>query len=249
MSLATDYDPLVVGTITGHNPKRIPHDHAIERASKAHYIPPNKRVTTTDPRKTLFVGRLDHHTTEDQLIKLFEAYGRLNHVKLVRCKVTGLSRGYGFVTFERTYAAANAYRHAHRHVLNDRPILVDYEFARTLRGWVPRRLGGGFGGQKTSGQLRFGCRDRRFISDASESRSKEDAGHHNSRHGKDSSRSEARSHHRPRAASPSTSSSRSRSSRSARDDRPESHRSSAFKHPSSSSSSSHSSHRSHHHRR
>ena len=29
-------------------------------------------------------------------------------------------------------------------------------------GWVPRRLGGGFGGKKESGQLRFGGKDRPF---------------------------------------------------------------------------------------
>ncbi|RUS30496.1 hypothetical protein BC938DRAFT_479312, partial [Jimgerdemannia flammicorona] len=31
-----------------------------------------------------------------------------------------------------------------------------------MSGWVPRRLGGGFGGRKESGQLRFGARDRPF---------------------------------------------------------------------------------------
>lgn len=31
-----------------------------------------------------------------------------------------------------------------------------------LPGWIPRRLGGGFGGKKESGQLRFGGKDRPF---------------------------------------------------------------------------------------
>lgn len=35
-------------------------------------------------------------------------------------------------------------------------------FFRTLKGWIPRRLGGGFGGKKESGQLRFGGRSRPF---------------------------------------------------------------------------------------
>lgn len=42
-------------------------------------------------------------------------------------------------------------------------ILIDREFGRTMRGWKPRRLGGGFGGQKESGQLRFGCRYRQWV--------------------------------------------------------------------------------------
>lgn len=33
---------------------------------------------------------------------------------------------------------------------------------RLLKGWKPRRLGGGFAGKKESGQLRFGGRDRPF---------------------------------------------------------------------------------------
>lgn len=33
---------------------------------------------------------------------------------------------------------------------------------RTIKGWKPRRLGGGFGGQRQSGQLRFGCIARPF---------------------------------------------------------------------------------------
>lgn len=31
-----------------------------------------------------------------------------------------------------------------------------------MKGWKPRRLGGGFGGRKESGQLRFGGRARPF---------------------------------------------------------------------------------------
>ncbi|KAK9700748.1 hypothetical protein QE152_g31050 [Popillia japonica] len=38
----------------------------------------------------------------------------------------------------------------------------DFECERLLKGWKPRRLGGGFGGNKESGQLRFGGRDRPF---------------------------------------------------------------------------------------
>lgn len=33
---------------------------------------------------------------------------------------------------------------------------------RTMKGWKPRRLGGGFGGKRESGQLRFGGISRPF---------------------------------------------------------------------------------------
>merc|ERR1712176_837809 len=46
--------------------------------------------------------------------------------------------------------------------LDDSVLFVDYENSHNMKGWVPRRLGGGFGGDKKSGQLRFGGRDRPF---------------------------------------------------------------------------------------
>lgn len=39
---------------------------------------------------------------------------------------------------------------------------ISFVYFRTLKGWKPRRLGGGFGGKKESGQLRFGGRARPF---------------------------------------------------------------------------------------
>lgn len=46
--------------------------------------------------------------------------------------------------------------------IDNSEIIVEREAERVLQGWKPRRLGGGFGGNKQSGQLRFGCRDRPF---------------------------------------------------------------------------------------
>lgn len=43
-------------------------------------------------------------------------------------------------------------------MIDGRRILVDRECGRTVKGWKPRRLGGGFGGHKESGQYRFGGR-------------------------------------------------------------------------------------------
>ncbi|CAI5985580.1 unnamed protein product [Closterium sp. NIES-64] len=43
-----------------------------------------------------------------------------------------------------------------------RQVLVDFYRQALLPGWLPRRYGGGVGGRKESGQMRFGCRDRPF---------------------------------------------------------------------------------------
>jgi U11/U12 small nuclear ribonucleoprotein 35 kDa protein len=76
--------------------------------------------------------------------------------------VTGRSRGYAFVEYENVGDCELAYKRMHRLVVDKRTILVDYERARIMQDWIPRRLGGGLGGRKESGQIRFGGRDRPF---------------------------------------------------------------------------------------
>jgi len=123
-------------------------------------LPPKR--SSEDPWKTIFVGRLAHEATEEDVFKHFEKYGNIVFVKVVRNIVTGESKGYAFVEFEEEKSAKEAYKHANRSLILNRPILVDYERSRTMEGWVPRRLGGGLSGRKESGQLRFGGRDKGF---------------------------------------------------------------------------------------
>ncbi|KAF5465307.1 hypothetical protein F2P56_015327 [Juglans regia] len=51
---------------------------------------------------------------------------------------------------------------AHHSIIDDCEIIVDYNRQRLMPGWIPRRLGGGLGGKKESGQLRFGGREKPF---------------------------------------------------------------------------------------
>ncbi|KAK3414544.1 hypothetical protein EUGRSUZ_H00412 [Eucalyptus grandis] len=51
---------------------------------------------------------------------------------------------------------------AHHSFIDDSEIIVDYNRQQLMPGWIPRRLGGGLGGRKESGQLRFGGRERPF---------------------------------------------------------------------------------------
>ncbi|RCH99835.1 small nuclear ribonucleoprotein 35kDa (U11 U12), partial [Rhizopus stolonifer] len=120
------------------------------------------RHLTSDPQCTLFIGRLSFDTTESTLRSHFEKYGEITQVHIIKNNVTGLSQGYGFVTFTRERYAKDAYHYANKSVLDSHVILVDFERSRTMKGWIPRRLGGGYGGKKESGQLRFGGRDRPF---------------------------------------------------------------------------------------
>ncbi|KAJ0259283.1 U11/U12 small nuclear ribonucleoprotein 35 kDa protein [Hirschfeldia incana] len=94
--------------------------------------------------------------------RLFVRYGKVKSLRLVRHIVTGASRGYAFVEYETEKEMRRAYEDANHSLIDGREIIVDYNRQQLMPGWIPRRLGGGLGGRKESGQLRFGGRDRPF---------------------------------------------------------------------------------------
>ena len=47
--------------------------------------------------KNIFVGNLSFNTSEEELRKLFEAYGQVDRVSILTDRETGRSRGFGFV--------------------------------------------------------------------------------------------------------------------------------------------------------
>lgn len=53
----------------------------------------------SDDLRKLFVGGLSWHTTEDTFRSVFSSYGELKEATIMRDKLTGKSRGFGFVTF------------------------------------------------------------------------------------------------------------------------------------------------------
>ncbi|KAM8835076.1 U11/U12 small nuclear ribonucleoprotein 35 kDa protein [Synchiropus picturatus] len=156
--IAKVYDPLKAGSIDGTDVE--PHDRAVWRAMCARYKP-NKGVVG-DPLLTLFVARLNPLTTEEKLHQTFSKYGDIKRLRLVRDVVTGFSKRYAFIEYKEERAVVRARRDANKLVVDQQEVFVDFEQERTLKGWVPRRLGGGQGGKKESGQLRFGGRDRPF---------------------------------------------------------------------------------------
>lgn len=156
--IAKVYEPLKAGSIDGTDVE--PHDRAVWRAMSAKYKP-NKGVVG-DPLLTLFVSRLNPLTTEEKLHQVFSKYGDIQRLRLVRDIVTGLSKRYAFVEYKEERSVVRARRDANKLLVDQQEVFVDFEQERTLKGWVPRRLGGGQGGKKESGQLRFGGRDRPF---------------------------------------------------------------------------------------
>ncbi|MCD7461975.1 hypothetical protein HAX54_047479 [Datura stramonium] len=161
---AETYHPIQAGSIDGTD--ILPHDNAVYRAllcsNAGLYDPFGDPKAIGDPYRTLFVGHLSHVTTEQTLRQELNKYGRVKNLRIVRHIVTGASRGYAFVEFETDRDTLRAYKDAHHKLIDDSEIIVDYNRQRLMSGWIPRRLGGGLGGKKESGQLRFGGRERPF---------------------------------------------------------------------------------------
>ncbi|KAL8144697.1 U11/U12 small nuclear ribonucleoprotein 35 kDa protein [Apium graveolens] len=161
---ADSYHPIQSGSIDGTD--ILPHDNAVYRAHLCSiatlYDPFGDPKVNGDPYCTLFVGHLSHLTTEQALHKAMSKFGNVKNLRIVRHIVTGASRGYAFVEFETEREMRRAYEDAHHSVIDDSEIMVDYNRQQLMPGWIPRRLGGGLGGKKESGQLRFGGRERPF---------------------------------------------------------------------------------------
>uniref|UniRef100_M8BF82 U11/U12 small nuclear ribonucleoprotein 35 kDa protein n=1 Tax=Aegilops tauschii TaxID=37682 RepID=M8BF82_AEGTA len=115
-----------------------------------------------DPYCTVFVGHLSRLTDDDTVRKAMGRYGKVKSMRLVRDIVTGASRGYAFVEYETDKEMHRAYEDAHHSIIDGSEVIVDYYRQQLMPGWIPRRLGGGLGGKKESGQLRFGGRERPF---------------------------------------------------------------------------------------
>ncbi|KAG6853792.1 hypothetical protein C0991_001381 [Blastosporella zonata] len=116
------------------------------KIAKETYKPADDSEAVGDPYKTLFISRLHKGATESDLRREFETYGTIERVRIVRDK-KNRSRGYAFVVYERERDMKAAYKESDGlHIMGKR-ILVDVERGRTVRGWKPRRLGGGLGGR------------------------------------------------------------------------------------------------------
>ncbi|KAK0507925.1 hypothetical protein JMJ35_009814 [Cladonia borealis] len=111
-----------------------------------------------DAFKTLFVARLSYDTTEKDLEREFGRFGPIERIRIVTDtaemtadgkpkKKKKNHRGYAFVVYEREKDMKAAYKETDGIRIKDRKVLVDVERGRTVKGWRPRRLGGGLGGR------------------------------------------------------------------------------------------------------
>ena len=81
----------------------------------------------------VFVGNLSWNTDEDALRQAFEAYGEVEHVRIITDRETGRSRGFGFVTFVNQEDGENAINSLNGTELDGRAINVNEARERAPR--------------------------------------------------------------------------------------------------------------------
>jgi len=97
--------------------------------------------------KRLFIGNLDFSTTELQLRDAVAKFGNVLDATLVTDRMTGQSRGFGFVEIESDADAARAISELDGTMLNGRSLKVNEARERERGARGPGGGGGGGGGR------------------------------------------------------------------------------------------------------
>ena len=92
----------------------------------------------------IYVGNLPFETTEDSLQVAFTEYGSVDNARVITDRMTGRSRGFGFVEMPNNDEAEAAIKALNGKDFNGRALTVNEARPREDRG--PRGGGGGGGG-------------------------------------------------------------------------------------------------------
>jgi RNA recognition motif-containing protein len=106
----------------------------------------------------LYVGGIPYRTTEDEMRTAFQEAGEVASVSIISDRMTGRSRGFGFVEMADEAGAQAAIDRWDGKEFDGRMLSVSN--ARPQGDRPPREGGGGFGGGNRGGGGGFGGGDR-----------------------------------------------------------------------------------------
>ncbi|KAE8451572.1 hypothetical protein EG329_003645 [Mollisiaceae sp. DMI_Dod_QoI] len=152
-----DYQP-TESWLQKHDRKKLEKKERQEKLLKEgplSYKPQEDPNIRGDAFKTLIVARLSYDATEQDLESEFGRFGPIERIRIVtdthqaekKNKKSKKHRGYAFVVYEREKDMRAALENCDGIRIKDRRVKVDVERGRTVKGWKPRRFGGGLGGR------------------------------------------------------------------------------------------------------
>jgi RNA recognition motif-containing protein len=99
----------------------------------------------------IYVGNLSWTMTDDDLLNLFTPYGSVTSAKILKDKMNGRSKGFGFVEMEDDEAAKTAIANLNETEVQGRKLIVNESQPRQEGDYKKRSFGGGGGGYKKGG--------------------------------------------------------------------------------------------------
>jgi len=94
----------------------------------------------------IYVGNLSSEVTEEELREAFEAFGQVESVNIVKDRLSGQPRGFGFVEMPAKAEAQAAITGLNGKELGERTLVVNEARPRSEGGRGGGRPGGGYGG-------------------------------------------------------------------------------------------------------
>ncbi len=99
----------------------------------------------------LYVGNLSYSTTSEQLNEMFHAFGTVRSAQVIEDRMTGRSKGFGFVEMDTDAEAQAAISGLNGQVKGGRALTVNEARPREEGDRRGGRPGGGFGGERRGG--------------------------------------------------------------------------------------------------
>lgn len=103
------------------------------RPTLAETLVQHQHVSDPDPLRNLIVNYLPPMMDEMQVAQLFSQFGPIDSVKIIYDKITGESRGYGFVKFEYFFSATYAISCLNRFSIAGKKLKVAYANAEQAK--------------------------------------------------------------------------------------------------------------------
>lgn len=92
----------------------------------------------------LYIGNLDYSIKEEQLRALFEEIGEVSSAKVIIDKMSGRSKGFGFIEMPNDGEAEQAIASLNKKTVKDREITVTIARPKEEGGDRGNRGGGGY---------------------------------------------------------------------------------------------------------
>ena len=96
----------------------------------------------------IYVGNLSYEVTEDDLRSAFESFGQVSKVTIIKDRMSGQSRGFGFVEMDTDEEAEAAIAGLNGKEMNGRTLNVNVARPRTDRNQGRSRQDRGGGGKR-----------------------------------------------------------------------------------------------------